>query len=99
MEIKDELAALRAIRENTHDEERKQMIIMLKRMPLEKRQDLWHGLTPEDLVDVLRSLLESGGSGHVFECAEEPLCHPYILPGRKFSGQDKSFFNPSIVHA
>jgi Mg/Co/Ni transporter MgtE len=61
MEIEDEVAALQAIRSNTQDKERIQMITLLKGMPPDKRKDLWHGLTPEDLVGVLRSHLESGG--------------------------------------
>ena len=79
MKIEDEDAALQAIRDNAQDKERIQMISLLKGLLPDKRKDLWHGLTPEDLVGVLRSLLESGGLGHVFTSAEEPLCHPWVV--------------------
>lgn len=76
MTIKDEEAALQAISDNVQDEkERIQMLLLFKGMLPDKRRDFWHGLTPKDLVGMLRSLLESGGLGnrHVFNicpCSE-----------------------------
>ena len=62
MSIRDEETALEAIRNNARDqEERTQMFLLFKGLPIIERKDLWHGLAPEDLVDVLRARLLSGG--------------------------------------
>ena len=79
MKIEDEDAALQAIRDNAQDKERIQMISLLKGLLPDERKDLWHGLTPEDLVGVLRSRLESGGLEHVLRFAEEPLRQTWIF--------------------
>lgn len=64
MEIEDDKAALKAISDNAQDEkERIQMLLLFKSMLPDKRRDFWHGLSPKDLVGMLRSLLGSGGLG------------------------------------
>lgn len=63
MKIRDEEAALQAIRKYARYEDRIQMISMLKGLPPDDRKDLWHGLYPEDLVGVLRSRFKSGRLG------------------------------------
>ena len=77
MNIEDEEAALQAIRDNAKDKkERIHLISLFKGLLPDERKDLWHGLTPEDLVDVLRFHLESGGFGHLLillRDAQEPL--------------------------
>ena len=62
MSIRNEETALKAIRNNARDqEERTQMFLLFKGLSIIEREDLWHGLTPDDLVDVLRARLLSGG--------------------------------------
>ena len=61
MDSEDEKAALQAIRDHAGDRERGKMMSLFKEMLPDKRKDFWHGLTPIDLVDTLRSRLESGG--------------------------------------